>query len=195
MKKILLVILLILALIITMVPAFAAGYPSNLPSVGEAEASVPLKSRVEVEHPGILPTSPFYFIKELGRGFKRALTVSRLSKAEYELQITNQKAAELGKIRELDPKNSKAIKTALDNYSEDIAQLNADLEAIGTSYNNNPRLGNLLNRVAKETTIHSKAFEELKADHDSIKGEIEEVQISISRTLVNVPVKFKESAE
>src|SRR3989338_4474120 len=51
-----------------------------------------------VDNPGMLPTNPFYFVKEWGRGIKMIFTFNKVSKAEYALKVVNQKAAEALKV-------------------------------------------------------------------------------------------------
>lgn len=120
MKKLILIILLILALVITMVPALFA---AEKPSISE-------------EITGILPTSPFYFLKEFRRGVKRAFIANPASKAEYELHVASQKVAELKKLKELYPNDSGEIKTTILNYSENIKQSLEDLKADHPSIKN-----------------------------------------------------------
>lgn len=125
MKKKILVVILVLMLITMLVPSlFAAGYPSNLPSVSAGKS---LKSDVEIT--GILPTSKFYFLKELGRGVRRIFTVDPISKAEFELQVVSQKVAELRKLKELYPHDSGSIKSAILAGSENIKEVLENLKA------------------------------------------------------------------
>ena len=46
------------------------------------EAETVTNADLGVEVPGLLPTSPFYFFKEIGRGFQRALTFFSLSQTK-----------------------------------------------------------------------------------------------------------------
>ena len=66
-----------------------------------------------IEDPGTLPTSPFYFLKEWRRGLKLLFTFDRVKKAELELEISNEKAAEAKKVEEENPDNIEAIKRAI----------------------------------------------------------------------------------
>src|SRR3990167_11007107 len=58
---------------------------------------------LEVEDPGMLPTSPFYFLKNWTRTIKRTITFDQTKKAELELEIINQQAAEIKKEEEIAP--------------------------------------------------------------------------------------------
>ena len=55
-------------------------------------------SGLGVDTVGTLPTSPFYFLKQWGRGFTRLFTFGSIAKAQLELNITNQIAAELQEV-------------------------------------------------------------------------------------------------
>ena len=78
---------------------------------------------------GTLPTSRWYFFKEWRRGISRVFTFGTTAKAELELKITNEKAAELMTVMEviasdremttgLDVEYAIAIQKALVNYTQ-----------------------------------------------------------------------------
>ena len=130
MKKILLVIFLILGLVVSMIPPlFASDHPSNSPVNTGVKSDLPSRADADLESPGILPTNPFYFIKEWGRGLRRALTFNAASKVAYELGVADQKLAELQKLANLS-QNNEAIKTALSNYNDSLRILSASVKAL-----------------------------------------------------------------
>ena len=61
---------------------------------------------LEVENPGMLPTSPFYFLKNLGRTIKRTATFNPIKRANLELEIANQQAAEIAELKEIAPEGA-----------------------------------------------------------------------------------------
>lgn len=65
---------------------------------------------------GLLPSNPFYFVKEWTRSVKRALTFDQLKKIEFELDIINEKAAEFNKLASLTPDKAGVIADAVANY-------------------------------------------------------------------------------
>ena len=85
----------------------------------DAEEAVTIED-LGIEDPGLLPTSPFYFFKEWGRGVQSFFTFNPIAKVELELRFTNEKAAEAKKVEELNPDDETAIARALQNYQ--IAQ-------------------------------------------------------------------------
>src|SRR3989304_1431905 len=67
---------------------------------------------------GILPTNPFYFLKEWGRELRRAFVFNPVKRAEFELKITDEKAGELEKVSNIDGDNERGIDRAVSNYEE-----------------------------------------------------------------------------
>ena len=54
---------------------------------------------------------------------RRVFTFDSVKKAELELNITNEKAAELNKVEENQPQNVKAIQLAIQNYQDNQQRL------------------------------------------------------------------------
>ena len=117
---------------------------------------------LEVENVGLLPTSRLYFLKELGRGVSLFFTFNPVKKADLQLDIANEKAAELQKIEEAAPENDDAIKRAVENYQEASGRLRARLETLKET-SQNPNIDKLLDKLADRTVKHEKLFAELEA--------------------------------
>ncbi len=83
-----------------------------------------------VETTGILPSNPFYFFKEWGRGIRKALSFNTLSRAELQLDIANEQAAEIAKLQELDIKNPEAYSRAVISYDQSVVLAEARIEAL-----------------------------------------------------------------
>jgi hypothetical protein len=120
-----------------------------------------------VSNTGTLPTSPLYFLKEWRRGIQRIFTFNPTAKAELELNITNEKAAEIIKVAETNPGNTKALEKAIANYTKSEDRLKtrlANIQTVGTQQNpadaklfadvemQNVKHLMLLNQVAKHFT-------------------------------------------
>ena len=71
---------------------------------------------------GLLPTNPFYFLKEWGRGIKLVLSVKTIRKAEVVLGILNSKALEIKALSEINAMNREAIQQAMVNYQDSAAE-------------------------------------------------------------------------
>src|SRR3989338_8089982 len=119
---------------ITLILAFIAFFGvvvvnSAVAHEGESTVEEITTADLGVENPGLLPTNPFYFFKEWGRGIKMFFTFNCVSKAEYELKIANHKAAELKKVQEAKPDDTEALEEAFDNYSENVKKLKNRLQS------------------------------------------------------------------
>ncbi len=148
--------------------AFAqAGLPAEvLTAAGEPVAVVISSDEsvsaadLDVENPGILPTNPFYFFKELGRTIQRVFTFNPTSRATLELEIANIKLAELKKVEEVSGDDDAAILGAIENYQAAQKRLKARLEALREN-SKNPEVDKLLSKLAERTIKHEKVFDEL----------------------------------
>jgi len=75
---------------------------------------------LDLPAPGVLPSNPFYFFKEWKRGLKRTLTFNSIKTARLELDILNERAAEISKLTEVMPNNDRILKASIDNYRADL---------------------------------------------------------------------------
>jgi len=149
-----------------------------------------------VEDPGVLPTSPFYFFKEVGRTFQRAFTFNRVAKAELELRITNEKAAEVKKTEEEHPNDVNALQGALENYQQAQERLKLRIESLGEN-SDNPNIDAFLEKLTDRIVTHEKLFEELIERHDAQKNIIQSIREGIEKTAgkaaeKDTPERFKE---
>jgi hypothetical protein len=96
---------------------------------------------------GLLPTSPFYFLKEWWRGWKVGWIRDPIKKSEAQLQILSEKLAEAEAIAQKAPK-PEILEKAFDNYTKTMDKLKARLEGLeGTS--ENPNIDKLLDKMTK----------------------------------------------
>ena len=135
-----------------------------------------------IDNPGILPTNPFYFFKELSRGFRKFFIFDEVGRAEFELKVLNEKAAELEAIEEIDPSNTDAIGSAIDNYNKNMERLRANLEAISET-SENPNVDRLLNQLTDRVLRHQQLFDELREKHVELRVKIERTQDDLDETL------------
>ncbi|MDP3947701.1 MAG: DUF5667 domain-containing protein [bacterium] len=141
-----------------------------------------------VERPGLLPSNPFYFFKEWGRGIRRAFIVNPVKKAEYELQVATEKAAELKRLEEV-KSDARAIARAAENYAENMKRLTARLKALPET-SENPNVDKFLDSLILRTLVHQQLLGELKAKYGEVKDNIEEVQKTVDEVLREVPRKI-----
>ncbi len=123
--------------------------------------------------PGILPTSPFYFVKEWRRAVQRVFTFNAVKKADLELNILNERAAEAQKISVDDPQNIEAVKKALGNYIEAHDRLANRLRALKET-SQSPNVDKLLDKLVEKTAKHESLFEDISKEFDD-KDEIKKL--------------------
>lgn len=132
--------------------------------------------------PGILPNSPFYFLKNFGRNIERVFTFNPISRAELELRITNEKAAEIKKLEET--ADNAVLTKAVENYKESARLLKLRFEALKET-SENPNIDKLLDKLTKRVLKHSQLFEELKAKNAELKDKIDDAKENLEKTAID----------
>ena len=117
-------------------------------------------SDLDVSNVGTLPTSPFYFLKEWGRSIRRLVTFNPVARAQLELNIANQKAAEVVVVDQEKPDDQSAIQRALDNYQSSQEKLKEKLSSLQGS-SDNPNIANLISNIDARLQKHQQVFEKL----------------------------------
>jgi len=162
--------ILVFALIIGLVSSmsavtFAQEEGTTMDEVEETE-------EVNEEVPGVLPTNPFYFFKELTRGVRRFFTFDPKERAEFELDVIREKAEELRAVEKLNPNDVEAINHAIDNYNENVDRLRNNLEALS----GNPNLEDLLERLDERRDRHNELFDEILERHEELQDRLSDAQ-------------------
>ncbi|MDO8560713.1 MAG: DUF5667 domain-containing protein [bacterium] len=149
-------------------------------------------SDLDVSQPTLLPTSPFYFVKDWGRGIQLFFTFNSVSKAALELKFTDQKAIEAKAVAEHSPNNTRAITKALKNYEDETARLKARLLSLKDT-SQNPNVDNLLNQLADRALKHEQLFENLKetVSATSSRDELENRKNDIADGLLRTADKLE----
>ncbi len=188
---------LILALFIALAVGLNVNYISAQETSVEGIAtaiSAPeiTSSDLGVENPGILPTSPFYFLKNWGRTIKRTITINPVKKANLELEIANQQAAEINRIKEISPEKINSISRAVENYQSNVERLKTRLEELKET-SKNPNVDTLLEKLADRSVKHQQLFDELKKkfeNQDELKNKLESAQEQINEAVLKISEKF-----
>ncbi|MDP2640922.1 MAG: Kazal-type serine protease inhibitor domain-containing protein [Candidatus Yanofskybacteria bacterium] len=118
-----------------------------------------------VERVGILPTSPFYAFKELGRNMQSFFTFNSVAKAALEGRFANEKAAELQAVQQQRPDDERAISRALSNYEQAQDRLAFRLERVQET-SENPNVDRLLEEITKRSVLHEKLLSEVRERHE-----------------------------
>jgi len=141
-----------------------AGVDVNLGSNG---GGLMVSSDLGVDSVGTLPTSPLYFLKEWKRGITRFFTFDSVAKAQLELNITNQIAAEVLEVAKTSSTvNYTGLERALQNYTDAQERLRFRITTInGTS--NIVDSERFLKQVDEKTALHAALLQQLDANTDS----------------------------
>src|SRR3989344_5959300 len=160
----------------------------------EIQAEVVTNEDLGVEDPGLLPTSRFYFLKNWGRGVQTFFSFGAEKKANLELKIANEKAAELKKVAE--QSSTEATEKALENYRRSQEIVKNRLESLRET-SENPNIDRLLGSISERIVLHEKLFDEIQKRHEEVGETVERVRERVRDTVAKAaekdsPEKFKE---
>ncbi|MBI5306116.1 hypothetical protein HZB04_00780 [Candidatus Wolfebacteria bacterium] len=175
---------------------FSFGASNSFAKTSTSSAGITFQD-LGMENPGILPTSPFYFLKNTTRGIQRFFTFNPVKKAKLELEISNQQIAEIKKMKEISPERTDVITKAAENYQNNIERLKVQLETIKET-SENPNVNELVDNLVDRSIKHQQLFEELKKDfqdNTDLKAALDKNQESISETVAKVPEKFESAKQ
>lgn len=118
----------------------------------ETDSSAPTQEiSVPSENIGLLPSSPFYFLKEWRRGWQIFFTADPVVKAEMALKFAEEKRQEKDVIKESIPGNAKTVDRAVRNYEKAKEQAQKRLIKIGTLSGTDPTdLAKVADNFAKQ---------------------------------------------
>ena len=119
-----------------------------------------------IETSGILQTNPFYFMKSWRRSTQRTFTFTLVKKIYLELDILNEKAAELKSLKDIKPDDGEAFVSALENYNGTLNRL-ASLAASLRDTTDDSAMDRLLDVIVGRSLRHNKLFGELKIGSDT----------------------------
>jgi len=107
---------------------------------------------------GILPNSPFYFIKDMGREIQSFLTFNPTKKAELRLEIVEEKLAEIETLSEKDPDNVNYDKY-LENYQKSLERFQNRASVL---VKDSDQVEKILDNITRNTFDHESRLEQLK---------------------------------
>src|SRR3990172_3268269 len=145
----------------------------DLPENEEDQSEV-TEEMMENVH-GVLPTNPFYFFKEFTRGVRRFFIFNSVRRAEFDLDILDEKAEELTIVEVLDPNNIDALNRALENYNENVDRLRDNLERLAQE-SDNPNVEDLIKRLEERAGMHNELFEGLAERHEGLLQNIDDLR-------------------
>jgi len=142
---------------------------------------------------GLLPTSPFYFLKEWWRGLKVGWTKDPVKKSEIQLRILSEKMAEAEAIAQKAPK-SEVLEKAFSNYEDSMDKLKTRLEALKET-SENPNIDKLLDRIAEAEVRHFEVLDKILERVPEAVIQVERVRQNINQTLPILRLKFENQEE
>ncbi len=157
----------------------------------EEELSVPWA--LGLKKVGLLPTSPFYFLKEWWRGLKVGWIRDPIKKSEAQLQILSEKLAEAEEVAKRTSK-PEVLEKAFGNYTNTMDKLKTRLEGLeGTS--ENPNIDKLLDRVTEAEIRHSEVLDKILETVPQAVAQVEKVRQNINQALPLLRLKFENQEE
>lgn len=156
----------------------------------------------ESRNPGILPISPFYFLKQWRRDIIRSFTKDPLSQAVFELKTLDEKAAELKRVRDLRPDDVDMIAEALKNYKKSQITLKEILKGLDTEQIKSEKKERLVAEIVKKVVAHeeyltllSDAYTKEKTVHPLTEG-VQELAVEVVKaSQVIAKEKFEDIAK
>lgn len=122
------------------------------------------------EDVGILPTSPWYFLKEWRRGIQKFFTFSEEGKAELEIDFADEKANELKKVAANNPEDARGIENAVTNYLDAKELLEARFTSLTKNLNdqNREKAEQILDKWDAKIDAHKALFDGLAERHSDL---------------------------
>ncbi|MBI3046500.1 MAG: hypothetical protein HYY86_03145 [Candidatus Harrisonbacteria bacterium] len=137
-----------------------------------------------IENPGILTPNPFYFVKNFRRSTLRTLTFNPLKRADFELEVLNEKAAEIKLLLELNPK-SESLEFAAANYQFTLDRMKTAFSNLKDS-SSNAAVNQLLDKLTNRALTHLRLFDELKGRLDLAgKEKVDSLQSKLAGVLAD----------
>ena len=134
-----------------------------------------------VSDPTILPNSPFYFLKNWGRGVRSFFTFGAVKKAELKLRFVNEKLIEARKMA-FENVAEGEILGALDSYSEELEKIREWVEEERIS-NEDPRIDHFLEKFVDGSLKQQKLLDKIESKLSI--GAYEKIERARERALEN----------
>lgn len=116
---------------------------------------------LEVGDPNILPDSPFYFLKEWGRGIQSLFTFNPVAKAKLREKFANEKLIELKKMVE-QKKSSERIEKGIENYQNEVEEAKRVTDRIRVRAEESVEVGKFLDKFIQHQTLHQRLLQKLE---------------------------------
>jgi hypothetical protein len=111
----------------------------------------------EIKEPRILPDSPFYFFKEMGRGIQSFITFNPVKKAELKQKFVDEKLIEIKKLAEKMPQETEILDKAFENYQKEAERLEKAAGKIKETIDD-PDVARFMDKFVDHNLKHQKLF-------------------------------------
>lgn len=186
--KTLLKVFLVLAVVLASFQLAATTYASEDVQAGD----------LGVKDPRIMPDSPFYFLKNLGRTIQLWLTFDPVKKAELETKFSNEKLIELKVMIEKN-KDKKAIGRAADNFKNEAEKVKKATEKIKSkaAQSQNEAVNKFLDKFTQQQVLQGKILDKLETQvpedvFEKIKGAREKHLEKFQEVMSRLEEKFED---
>ena len=114
-----------------------------------------------ISEPTVLPNNPLYFFKNLGRSIQSILTLDSVKKAELKEKFANEKLIEAKKLIETGA-NKKTIEKVINNYQQEMTQVQNAVEKIKGTAETNPEAGKFLDKFIQQKNLQQQILQKLE---------------------------------
>jgi len=115
---------------------------------------------LEIKEPGLLPDSPFYFVKNWWRGLRLAFTFDPVKDAQLREKFANEKLLELRKLAEK-KKDPEIIEKARKNYERELEALKSAADKL-QEVKDKQKVESFLDKFIRHQILHQKILEKLE---------------------------------
>jgi len=186
-----------------LIPAICLGLIMGLTALAQEttiEEEVELDEEVEpedleVKEPKLLPDSPFYFLKEWGRGIMSFFAFGRIKKSELEQKFANEKLMELKALVE---KNGepKILEKATEKYERALERIRTRVQNIKQKAEENEEVEEFLDKFIRHQFLHQRVLKKLENQVPSeVLGKIEAAREKHLESFGEVMIKLEDRAE
>ncbi len=133
----------------------------TIPEIAEVALDENIQAQdLGVKEPRILPDSPFYFLKEMGRGIQSLITFNPVKKAELKQKFVDEKLIEVKKLAEERPEEQEILDRAFENYQKEAERLEKAAEKIKETIDD-PNVEKFMDKFIDHNLKHQKLFGKL----------------------------------
>lgn len=154
-------ILIISFVAVLALQASAAALPGSDASTQTQSDEVQAQD-LDTSDPVLLPDSPFYFLKEWGRGIKSFFTFGQLKKVELEQQFANERLLELKKLVDEGKANSKILERATEKYNKTLEKIKKRAEEIQGNAEQDENVNKFLEKFTNQQMLHERILQRLE---------------------------------